>query len=269
MEYYFISDIHANMPALEVVLADMDLKPDDQIVCLGDIVGYGPHPNEVMDAVFANAKIIVPGNHDELVWSAVEAAAAGRKLYHPKANVLAVDAASHNAALLTSDNKERLRSLVLGPPLVQVDGLVFCHSSPVEPQEWHYIRGEFLVDPPWYGKIDAARYALECGFANKLSFVGHTHRPKLFSFSNGRTQELDFSVGDRKFMMRPLSGKGYVVVVPSVGQPRDGNPKTGYTKFNVEHRLLGMYRLPYDIARTQGAMQNLPFLLISRLAYGQ
>lgn len=220
MRYGIFSDTHANLSALETVLRCFDEANIDELVCLGDTVGYGPQPNECCDLVRKVAKHTVLGNHD--------AAVAGRMDYS-----YYYDAARHaldyHAKMLTDENMQWLASL---PYIIeQEDATHFCHGSPVDLEEFEYI---FSVEQaetclPVWEKLGRA------------TFIGHSHLCKSFAISPDRAYE----VITKSFNLR--EGYRYVTSVGSVGQPRDHDPRASYTIYDVDEGRFEFCRVEYDI----------------------
>ena len=220
MRYGIFSDTHANLPALEAVLREFDKAKVDELICLGDTVGYGPQPNECCDIVRKVAKHTVLGNHD--------AAVAGRMDYS-----YYYDAARHaldyHAKLLTEENMAWLSEL---PYIVEMeDNTHFCHGSPLDLEEFEYI---FSVEQaetclPMWEKLGRA------------TFIGHSHLCKSFAISPDRAYE----VITKSFSLR--EGYRYVTSVGSVGQPRDHDPRASYTIYDVDEQRFEFCRVEYDI----------------------
>ncbi len=268
MRYIFLSDIHSNLPALETVLKDLGQKqPGDHIVCLGDIVGYGPHPNEAMDTIYGLCDTIIHGNHDAYVTGALMDFDAGLPEYRNSfINPLAVKAVNHNARALNEANKQRLIELTVCIPMIKRDRLVFAHSSPVDPPAWYYIAD--LRSAVEFGLLTAE-------FRKSHIFVGHTHIPQIYTGDKGIVSQVWPTV-ESKTKQKIVSGFflvpediGCLMVVPSVGQPRDRNPMTGYATYEPASGKYTVVGLQYDVARTQAAMSGFPQMLIDRLAKGR
>lgn len=232
MTYAIISDIHSNLEALQKALSIIDRRTVDEIICLGDIVGYGANPNECVEVVRSRCSAIVLGNHD--------AAALDPSLAHDF-NTIAKRAITWTSDQLTDDNRLFLSSL----PLVhrRADSL-FVHSSPDTPDEWEYI-----LD------ADDASSALR-HFTDKICFIGHTHIPGIFS-QRGRAKSI---AADEKNLVN----------VGSIGQPRDGNPMLAFGIFDAAAWDYELIRSEYDIqtAAEKIYKAKLPEELGNRLMYG-
>jgi len=241
MRLAILSDIHGNLEALETVLADVAARGITTRACLGDFVGYGAAPNECIDRLRPLIEVAVAGNHD--------LAACGRiKLGY--FNPDAASAARWTADALTPEHLAYLRAL---PYSVAWRGLRLVHSSPAEPHEWHYV----------FSPGDAAFEMESC--AEDVCFIGHSHYPGSF--------ELDGSLVryTRDAVLEGQPGRRYLINVPSVGQPRDGDARAGYLVFDDERLTFEHVRLAYDI---EAAMQRiraagLPSFLADRLQWGE
>ncbi len=244
MRYLVITDIHANLEALDVCLADASARGYDRALVLGDIIGYGPDPNAVIDRVLElDPLAVVRGNHDKIALGLEQADAF---------NINARAAAQWTLSTLTPSNRAWLVDLPQGPTIVD-DLVEICHGSPVDEDE--YIFDEIEASRG----LDAAR--------RPLCLFGHTHVALAFRLAGrsigtvsapGGTLSVD---PDAKFLVNP----------GSVGQPRDGDPRAAYALVDTAARRLDMIRLEYEVARTQQKMSaaGLPEPLIRRLAAGR
>lgn len=244
MRYLVLSDIHANLEALDVCLADAATHGYDKVLVLGDIIGYGPDPNAVIDRVVAlSPAAIVRGNHDKIAFGIHLAEGF---------NHSARAAAQWTLDALTEAHREWLVALPQGPTIVEGD-VEICHGSPLD-------EDEYIFD-----ELDARR-AIDTA-RQRLCLFGHTHVALAFKLT-GRALGLatpspeGFAVEeDSKYLVNP----------GSVGQPRDANPRAAYAIVDVDTRRLEMYRVEYPIAETQAKMAaaGLPEPLIRRLAMGR
>ncbi len=232
MKYAIISDIHSNLEALTKALTVIDDKKVDEIICLGDIVGYGANPNECVDIVRSHCSIVVLGNHD--------AAALDTSQAHDF-NAIARKAVFWTAEQLTEESKSFLLSL---PMVARKERILFVHSSPDSPEAWDYI-----IDS------DDADSALS-HFQEKICFIGHTHVPGIYS-KRGRVKSISL---DEQF----------IVNVGSIGQPRDGNPKLAFGIFDSTMWEFELIRSQYDIQKAAEKIYaaKLPEELGNRLMYG-
>ncbi len=232
MKYAIISDIHSNLEALQKAMSIIDDKNVDEIICLGDVVGYGANPNECVDIVQSRCSTVVLGNHD--------AASLDPSLAHDF-NAIARKAVVWTAAELTDESRSFLSSL----PLVErAKDILFVHSSPDMPEEWNYI-----ID------VEDAVSALD-HFEERICFLGHTHIPGIFS-RRGRAKTI-------------VPEEQHIINVGSIGQPRDGNPKLAFGIFDSVTWEYELFRSQYDIQKAAEKIYaaKLPEELGNRLMYG-
>ncbi len=243
MRYLVLSDIHANLEALESVLTDASNY--ERVLMLGDVVGYGASPNEVVERVRALPNITsIRGNHDKVAARLDPADAFNR---------LARFAILWTTEQLTTPNLEWLVALAQGP--ASVDGDVeICHGSPLD--EDLYILDESDAMP-----------ALKAAAAPVCLF-GHTHVPAAYCLHVG-LEVLEPPNGARH--TTTLERGRYLINCGAVGQPRDGDPRAAYGVLDTEARTIELCRVEYDI---RGAQQrildaDLPEILAERLARGR
>jgi predicted phosphodiesterase len=244
MRIAVLSDIHANLPALEAVAAD--LPSVDEVWVLGDTVGYGPQPNEVIATLQAMGARSVVGNHDGAAIGTVDPVH-----FNPDARA----AIEWTAEALDPNARAYIASL----PEVRADGdLTAVHGSPRDPI-WEYITGPAIA---------AANLA---AYDTRLCLFGHTHLPVVFSSVNGG---IDATIGLPG--MRAQLGPERAMLNPgSVGQPRDGMRDAAYgileLNGSAEEDAFAFRRVAYDIDRTQRLMRDagLPARLVERLSYGR
>ena len=242
MNYAIISDIQGNLAALQQSLNHIDELGCDRIICVGDIVGYGPFPNECCELVQNRANACVAGNHDH---------AAIGLLSTQYFNKYAKEAMAWTVNELSGGNIEFLRKL---PMKIEEQNILFVHASPHDPESWDYVLS--LYD---------AEIAFNA-FEHQACFIGHSHHPTAFSYEDG-----EFPKIERLPTVKFFSGFRYIVNVGSVGQPRDENRDACFGIYDSEKRIFELVRAPYDIKATQEAMagKNLPPFLIERLAFGR
>ncbi len=241
MKYGIISDIHGNQEALEVALQHLAARQVDEIICVGDMVGYGADPNGCVNRVKEVTDKIVAGNHDY--------AAVGLTSID-SFNDYAREAVLWTEAVLTEENKHFIRTL---PFTLTLGEMLVVHASPHEPEQWHYLLAE--------AELQAAfRH-----FAQQVCLIGHSHQPLLFE--EGRS----FVDPGQGCFFSLLDSSRYIVNVGSVGQPRDHNPQLCCHIYDSEKRMMERIRLPYDISRAQARIRSagLPEFLARRLAYGE
>jgi diadenosine tetraphosphatase ApaH/serine/threonine PP2A family protein phosphatase len=243
MTYGLISDIHANLEALEAVLTE--LRGVDVFLCMGDIVGYGADPGPCLERVRALPRLIcVAGNHD---------LAAVDKYDLHWFNPFARAAIQWTAQQLSSEQKSYLGDL---PPIAHADGAVIVHGS--LPDEMDYITAP-----------DEARLCFDA-MPGDLAFIGHTHVTEYYRTRRGSRfpeQVALWSGG----AIELKDGIRYIVNAGAVGQPRDGNPAASFGVWRVEARVIEIKRVAYDIEGAQAKMKaaGLPEYLIERLAIGR
>jgi len=227
-----ISDIHGNLEALTAALELIDSRGVDEIICLGDVVGYGANPNECLDLIRQRCMVILLGNHDA---AAVDLSIANSFTMNARLSALWTRQA------LLDKNREFLQSL----PYTKERGEIFLtHGSPYNPDEWNYIITDF-----------DARDAFQ-SFTHRICFVGHSHIPALFSESGGSP---NLTIRDR-----------YIINVGSIGQPRDGNPKLSFGLFDTEAWTYENIRADYDVFTAAEKINSagLPPALAHRLMVG-
>ena len=250
MRYLVLSDIHANVIALDTVLAAVDLTTIDQVWCLGDIVGYGPNPNESVERMRDLATICLVGNHD---WAALG-----------KINIHDFNPEARQAILWTQEQLSDESLDFLSALEGRADGIhpdfTLAHASPRHPI-WEYLL---------YPSTAAENFPF---FETRFCFVGHTHKPVIFRQEEGQHDILPQSLQPAINIGLPIAHAEQVrlIINPgSVGQPRDNDPRASYAIYDDEMGTLTFYRIPYDVVETQRRMEDagLPERLIARLEYG-
>lgn len=244
MKYGIISDIHSNFEALGEVLNN--LEKVDEIICLGDIVGYGANPNYCIEKVKKLNCKCVGGNHDFGVLG---------KLSINYFNYAARDAILWTSRQLKNDNINFLLSL---NKKIELKGNIFAvHGSPQNPML------EYILN-----KNTASIIFSKFNF--KICFVGHSHLAGCFSF-NENNQKVDYINFSNGGSIEIHKNKRYIINSGSVGQPRDGNPKASYGIYNQKYGIVNIYRVPYPINLTKDKIINagLPTSLADRLSYGR
>jgi diadenosine tetraphosphatase ApaH/serine/threonine PP2A family protein phosphatase len=241
MRILIISDIHANLTALEEVLTDAGKF--DATWCLGDLVGYGPDPNECVDRVkkLPELKCII-GNHDAAALKQIDS-----DTFNPEAR-----AAIHWTQEMLSDGTIAfLKSL---PEKLKIDNVTLTHGSPRYPV-WEYL-------------LDTRTATVNFDyFDTPLCFVGHTHLPVIYTLLDSNPlARLDIPEPNRKITLPTRS----IVNPGSVGQPRDRDPRAAYGIYDTEENIWDYRRIPYDIAAVQDRMRKagLPERHIYRLSAG-
>ena len=240
MRIAVLSDVHANLHALEAVLAEVDAGGFDAVWFLGDLVGYGPRPNECAALLRERAAICLAGNHDLVVLGKISISA------------FSGDAAA--AALWTQTVlDDDVRSfLAAREPRAAAPGVELFHASPRDPV-WEYVLSD-----------DAAAAAFALTEAS-LVLVGHSHIA--LELSNGddlRGQPAPAGTQLELGRLRRLLNPG------SVGQPRDGDPRAAWLEIDIDARGATFRRTDYPVGQTQDEMRErgLPEALAARLAFG-
>ena len=251
MRALVLSDIHANIDALDAVLAEVSGDTYDQTLVLGDLVGYGASPNEVVDRIYElSPDIVIRGNHDKV--------AAG--IEEPEHfNAMAAEAARWTYETLTTSNRTRVAELPIGP--VQVtEEIEICHGTP-------YDEDVYVFDH------DGAIRALASA-SGRLCFFGHTHVPVVFSVTPN-TAELEVltpEIGAPDPTIIQLDpNRRYLINPGSVGQPRDGDPRAAYGVYDSDESCVELRRVPYRVDRAQEKITaaGLPEALARRLGVGR
>jgi predicted phosphodiesterase len=246
MRYLILSDIHANLTALETVL-DVAKGRWQKAVCLGDLVGYGPDPNEVIDRVRGLPAVTIRGNHDKAISGLDDA---------EEFNPIARNAVLWTRAQLRPENREYLENLPKGP--MTVDGFSIVHGAVHDEDE--YVLSPTLA-------LDGLRDAL-----TPVTFFGHTHLQGGFSLRGEDVTPLRFkpSGGQEFSTLTVEQGTTYLLNPGSIGQPRDGDPRAGFAIADLDSQSVEFWRVPYNIEDVQGRMSRagLPQPLILRLSFG-
>jgi len=247
LRYLVLTDIHANLEALDACLADATTRRYGASVVLGDLVGYGADPNVVIERIQALAPVaIVRGNHDKVACGLEQAEGF---------NAVAKSAVYWTLDTLTPANRSWLANLPEGHTTVD-DVVEICHGSP------------FDEDAYIFDELDAVR-ALKAS-TRPLCLFGHTHYPAAFELADGTVDSLGRSTAPEAHL--PLrDGAKYLVNPGSVGQPRDGDPRAAYAIVDTDAMDVELIRLEYPIARAQSKVMKagLPEMLAQRLSVGR
>lgn len=244
MRYLILSDIHANLLALRTVI--QDAGDFDAIWCLGDIVGYGPDPNDCVSLLREHELVCLAGNHD---WAALN------KLDLATFNADARMAATWTQRMLTQETRDFLLSL---PSYLVKGAFTLAHGSPRQPV-WEYILDSVIA---------CANFA---HFDTKYCLVGHTHTPVIFELEEeGSCTAHAPQIGEAIPLGLTLGYPRLIINPGSVGQPRDSDPRAAYAMLDTEAMTWEHRRVAYPIEETQSRMrqQGLPHRLVARLQYG-
>ncbi len=245
MKTLIISDIHGNLEALQTVMKSAQGKGFDRTWCLGDIIGYGPNPNECVEAVREVAELVVPGNHD---WAVLG------KLDINNFNADAKTAILWTRGQLAPGNRVWLASLNVREVVGQ---FTLLHGSPRH-EIWEYITDTSVAAKQW-------DY-----FETAMCLYGHTHVPALFTLREGKKHGNTFSFSFPWGKPFPLPKSRLLINPGSVGQPRDSDPRASYAIWDDEAGTWTFHRVKYPIEITQRKMRQagLPIRLALRLSYG-
>jgi len=218
MRYAIVSDLHANIQAWKAVYEDIQNNNADRIICLGDLVGYGPNPAQLLKEVRNKVDAVILGNHD--------AALCGK---------LDISLFNDDARLLLEWTRKQLSTedlaFISSLPLTLIgDGFLCAHGEFAEPGSFNYASESEEVLPSW--KATTA----------DLLFVGHTHEPAIMVLGNSGIPRIvepqDFKID---------TGKRYFVNAGSVGQPRDKDPRACYCIYDTETRSIYWRRVAFDV----------------------
>ena len=232
MRIAVLSDIHANLEALTTALKLAEEHKADAVICLGDVVGYGPDPAACLELIRTTCEACVLGNHDEAV------------AFDKGLDVLPGDAQAvvrMHQHTLSENHMEWLRDL---PLRYEAYNATFVHASPDAPGEWYRLESFHTVQ---------AQFTF---FDGPICFVGHSHKPAVASSTLG--------------VLRVRRGHRFLVDVGSVGQPRDKDSRLGFVLFNAKEFVCELVRGHYDVERTEARIkeEGLPMVLAERLKRG-
>jgi diadenosine tetraphosphatase ApaH/serine/threonine PP2A family protein phosphatase len=239
MRYVLISDIHGNLEALQATLDLVEAVQPYQLMCLGDVVGYGADPARCLDELGERANLILAGNHDLAVADVIPC---------DEFNPIARQAVEWTRKVLSEEDIELLSNL----PLQYIDGdYCFAHASPIEPMKFNYVRT----------LEDVAAVFSQIG--QRFCFVGHTHLPVIVRMCEA-TGKMEV-VRETKAPIE--DGYRYFVNVGSLGQPRDNNPDACAVLLDEEAETIEFLRVPYDVTSSQEKIlsEGLPSYLAERL----
>lgn len=246
MRYLILADMHGNYTALKTVLEHASSEGYDEALVLGDLVGYGAEPNQVVESIrgLVGPVQVIRGNHDKVVAGLDDGASF---------NPTALQAARWTTEELSEDNLGYVRQLQKGPVTIDED-LVICHGSPLDEDEYLLSAAE-------------AEDVFESHPA-QVTFFGHTHLPSSFIFSPGGV-EGRLLEGDRLAVQVEPESR-YLLNPGSVGQPRDRDPRASFMIFDRGEQTAHLYRLDYPVTESQERIRGagLPEILADRLVLG-
>lgn len=234
MRYAIVSDIHANWQAWSAVRDDIFSREMDAMICLGDIVGYGPNPTQVFNDLTKHCENIVLGNHD--------AAAAG-KLDLEMFNDQARRSTEWTAAQFDPEDLERLGS---APLTLEAEDILFVHAETPAPEEFGYV--ETVEDAAACFEATDARFI----------FIGHTHIPQVFALRPDGALS-----ASKDPLTRTEPGTRYLVNVGSVGDPGDGSVLASYCVFDSATGEIHLNKVPFDVAAFRAELDRVPRLPLS------
>lgn len=244
--FAILGDVHSNLEALEVVMADCRERGVTDYLCTGDVVGYNASPHECMDIIRSLGCPVVKGNHDHYVSSEQNL-----NEFHPNAAAVV----EWTRQQLTEDEMNWLRTM---PFTATKMGMTLVHATMDNPESFGYVFDHLQAESNFVCQ------------KTPLCFHGHTHCPLIYEKQMAGIYRIDAEgLPDDSF--RLVTGRKYFINVGSVGQPRDGDPRASYVLYDPTERRVTFRRLAYDIASAQARIREagLPERLAERLEIGQ
>lgn len=226
MRYAFVSDIHANLQAWNAVLTDIATRRVDRILCLGDTVGYGPNPSEVLASLYRHVDGFCMGNHDAVVCGKLDS-----RLFNDHARQMITWTRGHLA-------DKAVRFLAGQPLTISGPGFRCTHGDFTEPAAFHYIEDAASAAPSWQA-VD-----------EPLLFCGHTHVPALFVIGKSGTTH---ALPPQPFALEP--GKRYLVNPGSTGNPRSGDALSTYCVYDSDAASVRWHTVPFDLDACRAAIR--------------
>jgi len=245
MRYLVFTDIHGNLESFLALLKFIQRKKIDYYLFLGDLVGYGASPNEIIQKIQTMKPIsLIRGNHDKAVCGLDSI---------DTFNPIAASAIYWTKQNLKKKNMDYLSRLNKGPIIIH-DHITLCHGAPFD--EDYYIFGEFDA-------TEAFKY-----IRTPLCFFGHTHFPYVYTEKDNFV-EGTFLMGNSN-EVKLEKGVNYLINPGSVGQPRDRNPRASCAIYDSDVKRIKFFRLDYDIEEAQKKIreEDLPLALAERLSLG-
>jgi len=247
MRILVLSDLHANATAFAAAL-DAAAGRWDVTVCLGDVVGYGPDPHEVVTRLRELGTQTIRGNHDKAVSGLMDTS---------DFNPVAKAAVDWTRAQLSPDDLSWLSALPQGP--MATDGIVLVHGALQDEDEYVFTPAQALD-----GLLDSAA---------AVTFFGHTHHQGGFCYFDSNLEVLQIHPRSSESFcaLRIENPRRYLLNPGSIGQPRDGDPRAGFAIADLEHQIVEFWRVPYDVTSVQERMRaaHLPDPLVQRLVVGR
>jgi predicted phosphodiesterase len=241
VKYGILGDIHGNLEALEVVLEDMEKQKVDEYISVGDIVGYGANPHEVIEALTGRNTTIISGNHDQAICGQL--------------SIEFFNSYARASCFWTQKQlKDEEIKFLEGFPLVKDFGdFIVTHSSLYYPENFEYIQNT---------------YDAHLSFEHqdkKICFIGHSHIPIVFY---KKKKKVIFEQTDE---IRLVNSDKILINVGAVGQPRDENPDAVCAVYDADEKLIRLKRLHYDVEKAAMKIKEagLPDILAERLKYGR
>jgi predicted phosphodiesterase len=247
MRLLVLTDIHANLSALEASLTAAE-GSWQRLVCLGDVVGYGPDPNEVTTRIRELGAVTIRGNHDKAV---------AELMPTDDFNPVAKAAVNWTRSQLSNENLDWLAGLPQGP--LEAEGVVLVHGAFQDEDEYVFTPSQALE-----GLLDST---------SQVTFFGHTHHQGGFSYADPELEVLSLHPrsNETRCALRLEDSKRYLLNPGSIGQPRDTDPRAGFAIADLENHTVEFWRVPYDITGVQQRMRDakLPEPLVLRLQVGR
>ncbi len=218
-----ISDIHANLPALESVLEEIKTYDYDEIICLGDMVGYGPHPKECIELISSTGMKCVKGNHD----AGVTGELTEKHFRNPNRKLI-----QQTKNILSGSEIKWLRDLPV--KIESTDGSwLAVHASPINPLNWNYLESAIQI-----------RNMLNT-LSSRFCFVGHTHIPAFVA---------------RTFGITSIQNDGNYLINPgSIGQSRDGDYRASYCLLDTDNNTYSFHRVAYNLEKVVNDLEIMGF----------
>jgi len=247
MRLLVLTDIHANLSALDASLSAAE-GSWQRLICLGDVVGYGPDPNEVTSRIRELGAVTIRGNHDKAV---------AELMSTDDFNPVAKAAVNWTRSQLSNENLGWLAGLPQGP--LEAEGVVLVHGAFQDEDEYVFTPAQALE-----GLLDST---------SQVTFFGHTHHQGGIAYEDPELEVLSLHPrsNESHCALRLEASKRYLLNPGSIGQPRDTDPRAGFAIADLENRTVEFWRVPYDISGVQKRMREakLPEPLALRLQVGR